>query len=48
MQRRSDRLQKELEALQAILAGAKTTFVFGQGDIADQVRALVTKPDPGE
>jgi hypothetical protein len=32
---------KELELLQGMLAGAKTTFVFGQGDIAEQVRTLV-------
>lgn len=34
---------KELEALTEILKGAKTTFVFGQGDIAEQVRKLVGK-----
>lgn len=33
---------KELEALQAILAGTKATFVFGHGPLADQVRGLVT------
>jgi len=33
---------KELELLQTILAGAKATFVFGQGDVAEQVRSLVT------
>src|SRR5438067_272073 len=32
---------KELELLHGMLAGAKTTFVFGQGDIAEQVRTLV-------
>ena len=32
---------KELELLQEILAGAKATFVFGNGDLADQVRGLV-------
>jgi regulator of protease activity HflC (stomatin/prohibitin superfamily) len=32
---------KELEALKEVLAGAKTTFVFGSGDIAEQVRGLV-------
>jgi regulator of protease activity HflC (stomatin/prohibitin superfamily) len=37
---------KELELLQQILAGAKTTFVFGGGkDIAEQVRSLVTTPE---
>lgn len=34
---------KELEALQEILAGAKTTFVLGPGDVAQQVRRLVTE-----
>jgi len=34
---------KELEALQEILKGAKTTFVLGQGDVADQVKTLVRK-----
>jgi regulator of protease activity HflC (stomatin/prohibitin superfamily) len=33
---------KELELLKDVLAGAKTTFVFGNGDIADQVRGLIT------
>jgi regulator of protease activity HflC (stomatin/prohibitin superfamily) len=33
---------KELELLKDVLAGAKTTFVFGPGDIADQVRGLMT------
>jgi hypothetical protein len=32
---------KELEVLKEVLAGAKTTFVFGSGDIAEQVRGLV-------
>jgi regulator of protease activity HflC (stomatin/prohibitin superfamily) len=32
---------KELEMLQSILAGAKATFVFGNGDLAEQVRTLV-------
>jgi regulator of protease activity HflC (stomatin/prohibitin superfamily) len=36
---------KELEMLQAVLSGAKTTFVFGSGDIAEQVRSLVSKPE---
>lgn len=34
---------KELEALQDILAGAKMTFVLGQGDLFEQTRQLVTK-----
>jgi len=34
---------KELEALQEILKGAKTTFVLGQGDITEQVRSLVSR-----
>ena len=32
---------KELEKLQDILAGAKATFVFGNGELATQVRTLV-------
>lgn len=32
---------KELELLQEILAGAKATFVFGQGDLSNQVRSLI-------
>ena len=39
---------KELEALQEILAGAKTTFVLGPGDVANQVRKLVTNEVTGE
>jgi len=35
---------RELEVLQTILAGAKTTFVFGaQGDIVQQFRGLVAQ-----
>jgi len=34
---------KELETLATVLAGAKTTFVFGSGDIATQVRDLVSQ-----
>lgn len=33
---------KELEALQAILSGAKTSFVFGAGDLSAQIRKLIT------
>jgi len=36
---------KELELLKDVLAGSKTTFVFGGGDIADQVRGLVAKDE---
>lgn len=37
---------KELEALQEILAGARATFVFGQGELTDQIRSLIGKgPD---
>ncbi len=36
---------RELELLQQTLAGAKATFVFGPGNIADQVRALAARPD---
>ena len=32
---------KELEALQEILQGAKTTFVFGPGPLGDQVKSLI-------
>ena len=32
---------KELEALQEILKGAKTTFVFGSTDLTGQVRGLI-------
>ena len=31
---------KELEALQEILKGSKTTFILGQGDLVEQVRGL--------
>jgi regulator of protease activity HflC (stomatin/prohibitin superfamily) len=34
---------KELELLKDVLSNAKTTFVFGPGEIADQVRSLVAK-----
>ena len=34
---------KELEALQGILAGAKTTFILGQGELTDQVSGLIGK-----
>ena len=36
---------KELELLKEVLAGSKTTFVFGPGDVAEQVRGLVTAKD---
>ena len=36
---------RELEVLKDVLAGAKTTFVFGSGDIAEQMRTLVTSKD---
>ena len=36
---------KELEALQEILAGTKTTFVFGSTNLSDQVRKLVADVD---
>ena len=35
---------RELEVLKDVLAGARTTFVFGSGDIAEQVRGLVAQP----
>jgi hypothetical protein len=31
---------KELEALQDVLHGAKATFLFGKGDLVEQVRSL--------
>ncbi len=34
---------KELELLQEILKGAKTSFVFGGSDLSEQVRSLVAK-----
>ena len=34
---------KELEALTEILAGAKTTFIFGQGEVGEQIRRLVAQ-----
>jgi regulator of protease activity HflC (stomatin/prohibitin superfamily) len=36
---------KEMELLKEVLAGAKATFVFGNGDVAEQVRSLVTSKD---
>jgi regulator of protease activity HflC (stomatin/prohibitin superfamily) len=36
---------KELELLKEVLAGTKATFVFGQGDLSDQIRTLVTQED---
>lgn len=35
---------KELELLQGVLANTKATFVFGSGDLAQQVRSLVSAP----
>lgn len=35
---------REMEALEKILSGAKATFVFGQGDLATQVKALAAEP----
>jgi hypothetical protein len=34
---------KELEMLQSMLAGAKATFVFGEGDMLDRLRGLIQK-----
>ena len=36
---------KELELLKDVLAGTKATFVFGAGDLSDQVRSLVAQDD---
>ena len=32
---------KELEMLKEVLAGTKATFVFGQGDLTEQIRTLI-------
>lgn len=32
---------KELEMLKEVLAGTKATFVFGQGDLTEQIRGLI-------
>ena len=34
---------KEFEALTEMLTGAKTTFIFGQGEVGEQVRRLVAQ-----
>jgi regulator of protease activity HflC (stomatin/prohibitin superfamily) len=34
---------KEFEALTEMLGGAKTTFIFGQGEVGEQVRRLVAQ-----
>lgn len=39
---------KELELLQEILAGAKATFVLGQGDVVAQVSKLIGQKPAGE
>ena len=36
----------KLELLREVLSGTKTTFVFGSGDLANQVRGLVGRTDP--
>jgi len=36
---------RELEVLQEILAGAKTSFVFGQGDAMTQLKAFIGRDD---
>ena len=38
---------KELETLQEMLAGAKTTFVFGEGDMLGRLRGLIDRPEAG-
>jgi hypothetical protein len=38
---------KELELLKDVLSDAKATFVFGQGEIVEQVRSLVAKSRDG-
>ena len=39
---------KDLEMLHEILAGTKTTFVLGRGELAGQIRTLVEQDVPGE
>ncbi len=39
---------KELELLQEVLAGAKTTFVFGNGDIRSQLDTLIGRGEQNE
>jgi regulator of protease activity HflC (stomatin/prohibitin superfamily) len=39
---------KELEALQEILRGAKTTFVLGRGELADQIGRLAAQDAAGD
>ena len=39
---------KELESLQEMLAGAKTTFVFGEGDMLTRLRGLIDRPQAGD
>ncbi len=34
---------KELELLKEVLSGTQATFVFGEGDLAKQVRGLVAQ-----
>ncbi len=36
---------KEMESLREVLAGAKTTFVFGSGGISEQIRSLIAGGD---
>lgn len=36
---------KELEALQGILAGSKTTFLLGRGDLVEQIQTLIPSRD---
>jgi regulator of protease activity HflC (stomatin/prohibitin superfamily) len=37
---------KELELLRETIAGTKATFVFGSGDLSEQIRGLVSLPEP--
>jgi hypothetical protein len=36
---------KELEMLKEVLAGTKATFVFGSGDLTEQIRGLVANKE---
>src|SRR5262245_47582869 len=37
---------KELEMLQSMVSGAKSTFVFGTGDMLDNLRGLIRQDEP--
>jgi hypothetical protein len=41
-------LQPRLEALQEVLKGAKATFLFGKGDLIEQVRSLTARDEQAD